>query len=421
MIHREIFMMGRRAGALLLAIVLGAVGIAAHAQTAADVAGNAATAPLRTAQNDIALPPPEMMEMQPTTEAVPAPPSTAALRAVRIALLLPLRSAAFGAAAQAVQAGFTAAYVRQQDGIVIEVVATDGTVQDTLAGYASAAATNDIVVGPLARSEVGAVARSGAVRVPTIALGQPEVPGVPDASVPPNMLVIGLSIEDEARQVARLASADKTIGKALVVSTGTTWQRRAAQAFVAQWRALGLVADTVELKVEAGYVSPDSLLEVKRRLQAAPPQCMFVALDAALTGQLRLAVGTEVPMVGTSQLNPLAFEDWQLSEGVPDMDGARLIDMPWELQADHAAVMSYPRMTVAPDQRRNVDLDRLYALGIDAYRIAHELAGNNRDFELDGVTGRLRIHFSSVGTRFEREQQTALYQEGKVAPSNGLW
>ena len=44
------------------------------------------------------------------------------------------------------------------------------------------------------------------------------------------------------------------------------------------------------------------------------------------------------------------------------MDGTRLIDMPWELQPDHAAVMSYPRMTVAPEQRRNVDLDRLYAL-----------------------------------------------------------
>lgn len=413
-------MVGKKAGALLLAIVLGATGFAAHA--AANPGAAAPEVPLRMVQNDIALPPPEMMESEPIVESVPSQPPTAALRAVRIALLLPLRSAALGAAAQAVRAGFVAAYERQQDGIVVDVIATDGTAQGALAGYASAAAGSDIVVGPLARSEVGAVANGGPLRVPTVALGQPESPAGRDAAPPPNMLLIGLSIEDEARQVAHMISADKTVNKVLVVSTGTAWQRRAAQAFAAEWRARGLKAHAVELRTEAGFISPDSVLELKQRLENEAPQYLFVALDAALTAQLRLAVGTEVPMVGTSQLNPLTPEDWRLSEaGLADMDGTRLIDMPWELQPDHAAVMSYPRMTVAPDQRRNVDLDRLYALGIDAYRIAHELAGYNRDFELDGVTGRLRVNFSEVGTRFEREQQPALYQEGKVVPAIGLW
>jgi len=36
------------------------------------------------------------------------------------------------------------------------------------------------------------------------------------------------------------------------------------------------------------------------------------------------------------------------------------------LQADHAAVMIYPRQVIAADQKRSADMERLYALGIDA-------------------------------------------------------
>ena len=41
------------------------------------------------------------------------------------------------------------------------------------------------------------------------------------------------------------------------------------------------------------------------------------------------------------------------------------MDMPWFVQPDHPAVMVYP----APDARMAVEQERLYALGIDAYRL----------------------------------------------------
>lgn len=421
-------MVGKKLFALLRAIVL--AGLCAAVQANATSAGvgiepdypqkTLQEAPLQLAQNDIALPPIDMLR-GPVVEEVPAMPSTAAMRAIRIALLLPLRSPSLGAAAEAVRAGFVAAHERQPAGIVVNIVGTDGSAQQALSAYADAAANSDIVVGPLARSEVTAVAQSGMVRTPTIALGQPEAGVGQNMALPPKMMVVGLSAEDEARQLARLISTDQALRDALVISTNVSWQRRAADAFTAEWRSLGLTSNTVELKVVDGYLTPDSLLALRERVQQAPPQLMFLALDATLTAQLRLAIGTDIPMYGTSQLNPLTLADWQIAQGFPDMDGMRFLDIPWQLETDHPAVMSYPPMSLGADQRRSADLERLYALGIDAYRIALELAGNRTHFELDGVTGKLRVQFSESGARFERMAQPALYFEGRVIPLNGAW
>jgi outer membrane PBP1 activator LpoA protein len=374
------------------------------------------------AQNDIALPPEPASSGVPVAESVPAVPKLQDMQrfaSVRIALLLPLRSQSLGAAAEAVRDGFLAAYERDKQGTTVNIVDTDGSPQNAVQRYLEAAAGNDIVVGPLARSEVTAVAQGGAMRRATIVLAQPEAPGDGEAVLPQNMLAIGLSIEDEARQAARMIAMDKMVQKTLAISTSVAWQRRAAKAFTAQWRALGLDVQNFDLATAEGFPTPASLMQLKKKIQSEAPQALFVALDANLANQVRLAIGSEVPMYGTSQLNPLSQADWQLSSGVPDLNDMHLFDIPWQLQPDHPAVMSYPRAAVAPEQRRSADLERLYALGIDAFRIARELAGNNLHFDLDGVTGKLSISFINGVGRFERIEQAAIYQDGKVAPVTG--
>ena len=87
----------------------------------------------------------------------------------------------------------------------------------------------------------------------------------------------------------------------------------------------------------------------------------------------------------------------------------RLLDLPWHVHADHAAVMLYPR----PLTRGSLDMERLYALGIDAYRIAREIARKPvSSFRLDGVTGRLDVSFGKGAARFERLEPTVVYQGG---------
>ena len=402
-------MLVRLAKVLLLCAAFEGLCIPTHANTTATTATTAppqvvTTAPVLTAQTDLSIPPPTFD----FPSAVPP---------ARIALLLPLRSETLLQAANAVRAGFMAAYERAQDSASVDVIETGDTPPDILDGYTQAAAQHDIVVGPLSRSGVAALAQSGAVRRPTIALTQPDAPTEGELKMPPQMLVIGLSIEDEARQAANWAAADRKLAKAFVISTATAWQRRAANAFAAQWQQKGRDVQLIELAGGGGYLEAKGLSELKGRLQSDQPALMFVALDARQARQVRTAVGNELPMYGTSQLNPLALIDWDTAERTTDLDGARFIDLPWQLQADDPAVMGYPRMESGASEVRSADLERLYALGIDAYRIAHEIAANQTTFALDGVTGKLNVRFGQGAPVFTRTEERAVYQRGMVAPA----
>lgn len=338
---------------------------------------------------------------------------------VRIALLLPLRSDNFGHAARAVRAGFLAAYEHEKDGMDVTVIETDDQPQNVLSAYDAAVQQYDMVVGPLSRTDVTAIVQSGMASKPTIALTQPDAQGDAGLELPRQMLVMGLSIEDEARQLANWAATGKAAGKALVISTNAAWQRRAAKAFAQQWQRLGLALESIEAEAFSGYLNAKSLAQLKKRMQDEKPALLFVALDAEQARQLRAVAGNDIRLYGTSQLNPFILSERDVAERMSDMDGARLLDIPWQLQVDHPAVMVYPRPTVNPDQKRSADLERLYALGIDAYRVAREIAAHHSNFEIDGVTGKLTIGFGKGASYFDRIEQPAVYQGGVVVPLMG--
>jgi uncharacterized protein len=363
------------------------------------------------------------------SSASPAPLAAAAQRSgmdaipantpLRVTLLLPLRSDTLGQAAAAVRAGFLAAWERDRDGVTVTVVDTGDTPQDVLASYASAQDKADLVIGPLGRSAVGALAASPLLRKPTIALNTPEGYGNPgQPPLPPRMLAMGLSIEEEARQAATWAAAEHPGAGALVLATSTPWQRRSAAAFAAQWQRQGLAVRTVELGAANGYLNDPELVQLRARLQSDPPGLLFSALDAAQTRQLRGALEgalpEALPIYGTSSLNPGNGNNFPTQ----DLDGVRLLDLPWQLQADHPAVMVYPHPPQSEERKPGAaDLERLYALGIDAYRVAREIGHHDGvRFQLDGVTGRLTVSFGLGTAGFERIEQAAVYRNGVPQP-----
>ncbi|MFC7518759.1 penicillin-binding protein activator [Herbaspirillum sp. GCM10030257] len=337
-------------------------------------------------------------------------------RQVRIGLLLPLQSQVLGPIAEAVRAGVQAAYEREPEGVEVSVVDSGEAPQDVLTRYQEAATMNDIVVGPLTRTGVAAVAQSGSILKPTIALAQPESASDAPVTLPPQMLVMGLSIEDEARQVATWAARDNPGATAIVLHTGTAWQRRAASAFEAQWQKNGKDVQLIELPSNDGFLNGRSLLQLKKDVPPDRPIILFAALDARQARQVHAVMGNAVTMYGTSQINPYTLTDRMANERAPDMDGTRLLDMPWQLEPDHPAVMVYPRLVVAADQRRTADMERFYALGIDAYRVARELALQNDQFQIDGVTGKLIVQFDGNTAHIDRVAQRAVYRDGSVTP-----
>ncbi|MDC8757926.1 penicillin-binding protein activator [Janthinobacterium fluminis] len=369
-------------------------------------AAEAAEAPAQTFRVD-----------SPDLAAPPARTAPAAARngaPVRIGLLLPLRSDTLGQAAASLRAGFMAAYERDRDGFAVSVIDSGEAAQDALASYAQAQEQHDILVGPLARSAVTAVAASALVRKPTIALNYPEGRGTAaETALPPAMLAMGLSIEDEARQAAAWAAAEQPGARALILTGSAPWQRRIAAAFAAQWQRLGRSADNVDMSALNGYLSDSELVQLRARVQAHPPGLLFAALDADQARQLRVALGADLPLYGTSSLNPGAGR----GEAGPAMDGVRLLDLPWQVQRDHPAVMVYPQPLGGDGRRPTADMERLYALGIDAFRVAREIALHPASrFTLDGVTGKLAISFGQGAAQFERVEQTATYKNGVLAP-----
>jgi outer membrane PBP1 activator LpoA protein len=369
-------------------------------------------------------PPPEE-EAQVETFAVAMPgtasenqPAAAAAvpgQAVRIGLVLPLRSETLGRAADAVRAGFMAAWERDRAGFEVTVVETGDAADDILSTYQATLAQQDIIVGPLARSAVTTLAASPLVTKPTVALNHPE--GREGTTLPPQMLSIGLSIEEEARQVAEWAAREHPGASAIILSGSAAWQRRIANAFAAHAPQQGMTTKTLELTALNGYLSDGEMVALRARLAEQPVDLLFAALDADQARQLRVALSApplgDIPLYGTSSLNPGRVSLYQGAE----LDGVKLLDLPWQIQRDSPTVASYPQPVPRDEERLSADMERLYALGIDAFRVAREIALRpGQPITLDGVTGQLSIDFGNGPARVKRVEPTAIYRNGVPVP-----
>lgn len=330
----------------------------------------------------------------------------------RIALLLPPQSGEFGRAASAVRAGFRAAFQRAGGGVMVEVNEVDDDVNALRTLYQSFATRNfGVVVGPLTRQGVNTLIDAEVTPVPTLALNQAD-----DRVMPAFMIGFGLSIDNEARQVARIAYADAASQirdrrplRAAIISTSQPLSRRAAAAFFDGWRSQsGDVTEPIEID---GRVSDDVRLQVI----SVQPDVILLALGLEQARAVRTALGRTTITWGTSLLNVTVPAAGGAMRAIrtPELDGVRLVDMPWLLQADHPAVMAYPRLT---GNFANVEMQRLYALGIDAFRLAHELAQHKPLIELDGVTGRLRYDTVSDPVHVDRQPVAAEFRDGLPVP-----
>lgn len=294
--------------------------------------------------------------------------------APHFALLLPTGSEAFARPAEAVHAGFLEAWKKQSSQTLpVRLYPVDEDPRHVLAAYRQAlSAGAQLVVGPLTRNGVTALADAASlITVPTLALNVPER----ITARPSNFYMLSLQVEAEAQQIARLALGEGR-RKALTVSDPTVLARRMREAFAEEFQRGGghHIAD---------YAYPDDSAALERIKQAAGlgvADMVFLAVDAVRVRALRPVISA-IPGYGTSQLNP------GLS-GHQDLPDVRFVDMPWMVQPEHAAVMVYEH---ASGGRQGDDMERLYALGIDAFRLAQALLGGERNIDIDGVTGRLTL------------------------------
>ena len=309
-----------------------------------------------------------------------------------IALLLPLKSESFSAAAEAVQLGFMAAVEAGTQGLSrelpVRVYGSFDESSDIVALYHQAIDSGArAVVGPMTRIGVSMLAAEPVIPVPTLALNVVEDPLVEQ------MYFFGMAVEAEARQAAQLAR-QQGLHQAIVIATRAQLAQRLQFAFEEEWhRSGGAILGEIEF---------DDDPAVFANIADMPDTAVFLAVDAEQARLIRPYLPNKLPIYATSQIftgNSNTLTNY-------DLNGIRFVDMPWLLQADHPAVMIYPRA----NPPLSAGYERFYALGIDAFRLIRLLLAGKVDnaLPLDGVSGRIELE----GHIFQRMAVPATFAQG---------
>jgi outer membrane PBP1 activator LpoA protein len=185
----------------------------------------------------------------------------------------------------------------------------------------------------------------------------------------------------------------------VLVNDDTPLLRRFASAFAAEWLlAGGSVPPTFRFEA-----TPDALRSMRRELNRSPPQAALLALDSASATLAKPYLGT-IPVYASG----LVFERETVAVA-RDLDGIRLLEIPWIVTPDAPQFATLPRREFA-----SAALTRLYALGLDAFRIAQAFRdGAPERFSLDGATGQVTLE---DGRQFVREGRMGVFRAGELTP-----
>lgn len=312
-----------------------------------------------------------------------------------IALILPTSSPSLGALAEALRQGFlAAASVAGKESLPVHATAIENEGEALLNACRAAQQTGaKLVVAGLTRDGAQSLAASDCPRQLVLALN--EVRG----EAPVSMHTVSLSLENEARQAA-LEAINAGLRVAIVVGTNSQLSRRVQEAFEREW---GRGAGEGRKLIYNG--NPEEAAAIRDRIANIRADMVFFALDPVEARAVRPYVSGMLPIYATSySVDPRADAIVNV-----DLQGVRYVEMPWFIQPDHPAVMVYPQ----PKTPMSVEQERLYALGIDAFRIGQQMLKGEEAKPLDGVTGRIVLEGHH---HFARALAPAEVDGGRVIP-----
>lgn len=341
-----------------------------------------------------------------------------------IAVLLPL-SGELAGAAEAVLDGLTASYYASAERPRLRVYDVGESGEDAISSYRRATAAGaDFVIGPLTKESLIALS-SGLPELPVPVLALNTLPT--DYPAPRGLYQFALAPEDEARAAAGYALAAGHRAAVALVPRGD-WGGRLAEAFQAAFEAGGgRVLETAEYDSRAADFSQpirqmfnlDASDRRYRELRGAlrlnlqfepyrrqDVDLVFVGASPRearlIRPQLRFFHAMELPVVATSHIY-----SGVPSEADHDLNGMEFVDMPWVLHPGAHPELS--RESLRQLQPSAAELPRLYAFGVDAWRLIpylQVLGAAPGQESLDGTTGVLvlgedgRVHRRLFGARF---------------------
>ena len=350
-----------------------------------------------------------------------------------IALLLPL-TGKFNHPAQAIRDGFLAAYYSRSQHTEQRIRIYDvGESTENIHQVYQNALDNGakMIIGPLNKDAVLKLAEFDRIPVPTLTLNY-----LPDETEAPNKLYqFGLSPEEEAMQVSERTWLDGHVKAAILVPSGP-WGERVYNVFKKRWEHMG--GEVVEKQTydatRNDFSRPIKMLldideskQRRRRIATLIEQevkytsrrredidFIFVAAfprqARAIRPQLKFFHASDIPIYATSH----AFTGNLNPERDRDMDGLIFGDMPWVL-AETTSHRSMHSKLEGQISQAGKGLQRLYALGIDAYNIIGALNTLKAyPYErFNGETGSLSL---DTRQRVRRQLTWVKFRSGQPVP-----
>ncbi len=337
-----------------------------------------------------------------------------------VALLLPAQGQ-WTQASNAVRNGFFSAYYADESSsrpTTIHVY--DTTQKGVVSAYQQAVAEGaDVVVGPLTKSDVQALANSGKVSVPTLALNSVE------GSHSRHLMQYSLSPTDEAEQAAQKGWADGHKTALVITPTGASGQA-VRQVFTSAWQSQGgRVVGTLQYSPQTNLTkgmaqllnfSQDKVPDPKHPGKMIPnPQrrqdADMIFLSASPTTArlikplLLFYYAGDIPVYATSSVYGGAGSSTQ------DLSGIRFCDMPWVLE-NTPTIASEKAKARKLFPNGSSQYSKLYAMGLDAYGIVGHLneLNSSSSATLPGMTGVISMQDGVV----HRQLDWAIIQGGRV-------
>ncbi|MGL4994593.1 MAG: penicillin-binding protein activator [Deefgea sp.] len=294
-----------------------------------------------------------------------------------MALILPSKAKSFKAASDAIRAGVLAGErVHGGAGLpVVRAYPTDDKEENVVAAYQQAVLDGAaVVIGPLTKSAMNFLSDSTELTIPVLALNSFDETTLQQA----NLYSFSLSVEAEAAQVAQLMLQNQ-FARPMVLQVNDALSQRMAQGFVQEWRKLNQSEAVVITVADARR----DAAQLREQIKDGSVDAIFLAMDGKMARLVRPYVGNDLPIYGTSQIDSSRLGRTALV----DLTGIRFVDMPWIAVPDTDGFDLYNR-TRSPSS----DVERLFAMGIDAWRIAAQLLVNPQNPPaIDGATGVLTI------------------------------
>ena len=346
----------------------------------------------------------------------------------RIALMLPF-SGRLEKVSDAIQNGFLYAYYQDSGQVAdLEIInASTDPVEFNLQYEQAIQNGADFIVGPINKDLIGLLQQREQLEVPTLTLNY----GSDDKPAELNLYQFGLRPEDEAEQIADYALAQ---GKyhAIVLVPDTEWGDRLQRAFSQRFESLGgqVVGSNVYPSKKNDYsaaiktllnlntsIHRKTILQqvIKEQVKFDPRRrqdidMVFIAANSRqarlIKPQLKFHRAQDLPVYATSHISS--------SSGNPDDDrdlnDILFVDIPWML--DNSNNLDHKQISqLWPDSSKR--FSRLFALGIDAYRMIPSLRRLmiNPEESLAHNTGQLTVDKNG---RVKRNLLMATYRKGRV-------